>query len=365
MTDDRLRMTPGPTEVPEPVRQAMGKPTPNPDLEPEFFEFYRSLTDKLETVYRAGDETRGDDRDVVVLGGEGILGLEAAVASLVGPGDRVLCLSNGLYGDGFTDFVENYGGEAVISEVPWHDTLDGNVVANVLDRDGEFDVATMVHCETPTGSLNDLEGILDVLADHDVLSIVDAVSSVGGTPVPTGKIDVCLGASQKCLSAPPGLTTCAVSDPAWRRMESVNNPSLYADLEPWRTAADEEWFPYTHLASNLYGLDAAVDLLLEEGLEDVFARHEAAASACRSRAADLGLEPYPTSEADCSPTVTALAVEDRATALQQAVLEEHDILLATGLGDLEDDVLRIGHTGHNARIDRVERTMDALADVLG
>jgi aspartate aminotransferase-like enzyme len=357
-------MTPGPTEVPAAVRQAMSEPTPNPDLEPEFFEFYRSLTDKLETVYRAGDETGGGDRDVVVLGGEGILGLEAAVASLVGPGDRVLCLSNGLYGDGFTDFVENYGGEAVVSEVSWRETLDGNVVADVLDRNGDFDVATMVHCETPTGSLNDLEGILDVLDSHGVLSIVDAVSSLGGTPVPTGKIDVCLGASQKCLSAPPGLTTCAVSEQAWERMESVTNPSLYADLKPWRTAVEDEWFPYTHLASNLYGLDAAVDLLLEEGLDAVFNRHEEAAELCRERAAEFGLETYVRDESDCSPTVTALDVDGRASDLQQAVLEEHDILLATGLGHLEDDILRIGHMGANARPDRVERTMDALGDVL-
>ncbi|MFC4439063.1 MULTISPECIES: pyridoxal-phosphate-dependent aminotransferase family protein [Natrialbaceae] len=366
MTDDRLRMTPGPTEVPEAVRQAMSEPTPNPDLESEFFEFYRSLTGKLETVYHAGAETdraNASERDVVVLGGEGILGLEAAVASLVGEGDRVLCLSNGLYGDGFADFVERYGGEAVVCEVPWRETLDPETVADCLEEEGPFDVATMVHCETPTGTLNDLEPILDLLEEHDVLSVVDAVSSLGGTPVPTGKIDVCLGASQKCLSAPPGLTTCAVSERAWDRIESVENPTFYADLEPWRTAADDEWFPYTHLASNLYGLDAAVDLLFEEGLDEVFARHEEAATLCRERAADLGLETYPADEADCSPTVTALDVE-RATELQQAVLEEHDIVLATGLGDLEDEILRIGHTGHNARTDRVERAMDAVADAL-
>ncbi|TYL38637.1 alanine--glyoxylate aminotransferase family protein [Natronococcus pandeyae] len=368
MSDDRLRMTPGPTEVPTAVRQAMSEPTPNPDLEPEFFEFYRSLTDKLETIYHAGIDADGTsaserDEDVVVLGGEGILGLEAAIASLVGEGDQVLCLSNGLYGEGFADFVENYGGEAVVSEVSWRETLDVDVVADVLEEEGPFDVATMVHCETPTGTLNDLEPVLDVLEEYDVLSVVDAVSSLGGTPVPTGKIDVCLGASQKCLSAPPGLTTCAVSERAWDRIESVENPTLYADLEPWRTAADEEWFPYTHLASNLYGLDAAVDLLLEEGLDDVFARHEETATLCRERAADLGLETYAEDEADCSPTVTALDVE-RATDVQQAVLEEHDIVLATGLGDLEDEILRIGHMGHNARTDRVERTMDAIANVL-
>ncbi len=116
MTDDRLRMTPGPTEVPEEVRSRMAEPTANPDVEPEFFEWYRGLLDKLEAIFRADPSASapvedGDESnvDMVVLGGEGILGLEAAVASLVDDGDRVLCLSNGLYGDGFADFVESYG----------------------------------------------------------------------------------------------------------------------------------------------------------------------------------------------------------------------------------------------------------------
>ncbi|MFC4543136.1 pyridoxal-phosphate-dependent aminotransferase family protein [Halosolutus amylolyticus] len=363
-------MTPGPTEVPAAVRQRMAEPTPNPDVEPEFVAFYRELTDKLARIYhadRSGESPReaAERRDVVVLGGEGILGLEAAVASLVDPGDRVLCLSNGLYGAGFADFVEDYGGEAVVCEVPWEETLDrGTVEARLDDADEAFDVATMVHCETPTGTLNDLDPILDLLADRDVLTVVDAVSSLGGTPVPTGKVDVCLGASQKCFSAPPGLATCAVSDRAWERIEAVENETYYADLEPWRTAAEDEWFPYTHLTANLYGLDAAADLLLDEGLEGVFDRHETAARRCRERAADLGLELYPAEERDSSPTVTALSVDGRADELQRAMREDHEIVLATGLGDLEDDILRIGHMGHNARVDRVDRTMDALEAVL-
>ncbi|WP_049927743.1 pyridoxal-phosphate-dependent aminotransferase family protein [Halopiger goleimassiliensis] len=370
MSDERLRMTPGPTEVPAAVRERMAEPQPNPDVESAFFDRYRALTDDLETIYAAdadGDPSDAD-RDVVVLGGEGILGLEAAVASLVEDGTRVLCLSNGRYGEGFADFVTDYGGEAVTLEVPWQETLEADPVRDRLERaadEGEpFDVATMVHCETPTGTLNDLEPILDALDEHEVVSVVDAVSSLGGTPVPTGKVDVCLGASQKCLSAPPGLTTCAVSDRAWERIASVENRTYYADLEPWRTAADEEWFPYTHLTANLAGLEAAVDRLLEEGLDSVFERHERAASRCRERAADLGLETYPEREADASPTVTALAVDGRASDLQQAMHEDHGIVLTTGLGDLEDDILRVGHMGENARVDRVERTMDALEAVL-
>jgi aspartate aminotransferase-like enzyme len=354
MTDDRLRMTPGPTEVPTAVRDRMSEPTPNPDVEPEFFEFYRSLTDKFEAIY-------GSD-DVVVLGGEGILGLEAAIASLVEPGDRVLCIANGLYGEGFADFVEMAGGEAVVCDAPWTDPLDLEAVDSHLAEES-FDVATLVHCETPTGVLNDIGPVLDLLAAHDVISVVDAVSSLGGVPVPTDRIDVCLGASQKCFSAPPGLTVCSVSDRAWAKIESFETEGFYTDLEPWRDAAADEWFPYTHLTANLYGLETAIDLVLEEGLETVFERHEEAATRCRERAADLGLSVYP-DDARSSPTVTALETDGTAGQLQGAMGDEHDIVLATGLGDLEDDVLRIGHMGHNARLDRVDRTMDALEAVL-
>ncbi|EMA35407.1 pyridoxal-phosphate-dependent aminotransferase family protein [Halobiforma nitratireducens] len=370
---DRDRMTPGPTEVPAAVRERMAEPMPNPDVEPAFFAFYRDLTENLEAVYYGGRERSGpggqdDPSDIVVLGGEGILGLEAAIASLVADGDRVLCLSNGRYGAGFADFVETYGGEAVVLDVSWHETLEPTAVKDELERaetDGEpFDVATMVHCETPTGTLNDLEPILEMLDDRGIVSVVDAVSSLGGTPVPTDLIDVCLGASQKCLSAPPGVTTAAISDRAWDRIAAVETPEFYLDLEPWRTALEEEWFPYSHSTANLAGLEAATELLLEEGMESVFDRHDEAARVCRERAADLALETFPDAEADCSPTVTALEVDGRAGELQRTLRDEHGIVVATGLGDLADDVLRIGHMGHNARIERVERTMDALGDVL-
>ena len=357
MTDDRLRMTPGPTEVHASVRKRMSEPTPNPDVEPEFVEFYRNLTDKLETVY-------GKD-DIAILSGEGILGLEAAVASLIEEDDRVLCLANGIYGEGFADFVESYGGEAVVCETAWTKPLDLEAIESSLeDADGEFVAATMVHCETPTGTLNDLEPVLKLLEEYDVLSIVDAVSSLGGAPVPTERIDVCIGATQKCFSAPPGLTVLSVSDAAWERIEATETNGYYTDLEPWRTAADEEWFPYTMPVSNLYSLEAAIDLLREEGLESVFSRHEEVAAVCRERARELGLEVYPNEEELCSPTVTALDAEGRALELQERMDEDHDIVLSTGLYDLEDDILRIGHMGHNARVENVEQTMDALEDVL-
>jgi aspartate aminotransferase-like enzyme len=316
------------------------------------------LTEKLTEVYDA-------DHDVVVPGGEGILGLEAAIASLVEPGDRVLCVSNGLYGDGFADFVESYGGEPTLVSVDYSESLDVAGVEAALDGAADagepFKLATMVHCETPTGTLTNLEPILDVLDDHGVLSVVDAVSSLGGTPVPTEHIDVCLGGSQKCFSAPPGLTTAAISDAAWDAMEARDPSSLYTNFLPWRDVS--EGFPYTHLAANVAALDTAVDLLLDEGLESVYGRHVAAAEVCRERGRELGLDLF-ADGARPSPTVTAFHVSGQATELQETLADEHGVILSTGLADLTDDILRVGHMGYGADIEKVDRAMDALGAVL-
>lgn len=344
-----MLLTPGPTAVPEPVREAMSRELINPDVDPAFQEMYTELTDRLAEVY-------GTDHQVVVPGGEGILGLEAAVASLVEPGDEVLCLSNGLYGDGFADFVEDYGGEATLVTTDYDDPLPLDALERELSK-GEFSVATMVHCETPTGTLNDIDPALDLLNEHGAVTVVDAVSSLGGVPVPTEKIDVCLGASQKAFSAPPGLTTAAISDAAWDAMAERDPHTLYTNFLPWKDT--DEGFPYTHLTTNVVALHKALELLLEEGLDDVYERHERAAERCRERGRDLGLEVYPDAERS-SPTVTAFRVPGRAIDLQERLAEEHNVTLATGLADLEDDVLRVGHMGHNAHVEKVDVAMDAL-----
>ena len=358
-------MTPGPTAVPEPVREAMSRELINPDVDPAFREIYDRVTERLATAYGIDPDASGSDaRDVVVLGGEGILGLEAAVASLVEPGTEVLCLANGLYGEGFADFVASYGGDPTVVAAEHDEPLPLDALDEALAADdADFDVATMVHCETPTGALNDVDAPLDRIeaADAEILTVVDAVSSLGGVSVPTERIDVCLGASQKCFSAPPGLATAAVSDRAWAAMEAREPHSLYANFLPFRDVSDG--FPYTHLTTEVVALDEALGLLLDEGLDAVRERHAAAAARCRERGAELGLETVPGPERS-SPTVTAFAVPGRAESLQERLREEHDVLLATGLGDGASDVLRVGHMGHSARVDRVEETMDALAAVL-
>jgi Serine-pyruvate aminotransferase/archaeal aspartate aminotransferase len=353
-----MLFTPGPTAVPADVREAMAQTQPNSAVQSEFAERYDRLCTNLQQVYDT-------DHDVIVPGGEGILGLEAAIASLVAPGDRVLCVSNGIYGDGFTDFVADYDGEATLVSAPYDAGYDLGAIEEALadakDAGEPFTLATAVHCETPTGTLNDLAPVLDLLDEYDVLSVVDAVSSLGGTAVPTDRIDVCLGASQKCFSAPPGLMTAAVSDRAWETMEEREPTSLYTNLLPWRDTSDG--FPYTHLDANVAALDVAVQRVLDEGVETAFDRHKRAAEHCRQRGREIGLEIYP-DESRASPTVTAFHLPGEAERIQQRVEADHDIVLATSLGDLAEDILRVGHMGYNADVEKVDRVMDAIADVV-
>ena len=352
-------MTPGPTRIPDDVQMSMAKVMINPDVDPEFGTLYRSILDDVATLYDT-------EHDIVILGGEGILGLEAAVASTVSPGDQVLCIANGLYGDGFADFVEMYGGEPVIAQHEYDEPIDPAAVESLLDEHDDISLATMVHCETPTGVLNDLDPILEVLENAGVLSIVDAVSSLAGTPVPVDDIDICLGASQKCLSAPPGLTTVTVSDRAWEHIESTPQRSFYASLEPWKDVEVIDdiapALPYTHLVSNLYALEAAVSRLLDEGRDSVFERHRDAARYCREMGDNIGLESY-APESLTSPTVTAFHVPGEAQRITQAVYEQYNLLLATSLGPFADDILRVGHMGYGADREAVGRTMQAIEAV--
>jgi len=357
----RLIMTPGPTEVSERIRWELSKPTINPDLDEDFFEFYKNLTEKLKSLLNTSNQ-------VLVLNGEGILGLEAACASLIEEGDRVLCLNNGIFGEGFGDFVKIYGGEVVFFNEDYRKPFSVEKLKDFIERDNNFKCATIVHCETPSGLINPIEEICPVLKKYGILTIVDAVSSIGAYNIQTDKwgIDVLLGGSQKCLSAPPGLTFLSISEEAWECIEKRKSPiaSYYCNLKLWKNWYEEKYFPYTQPVNDLYGLDAAVDIVLEEG-KDFIIRHQQIADKVRRTLKTAGFEIFPVEEG-VSNTVTAFiiprGVEDKA--FRKHLWNKYGVMIAGSWGNLDGKVWRIGHMGENCRDEKMYRVFVALDNAL-
>lgn len=336
-------MTAGPTRVRENVRLARAKECSNPDLDLNFYDFYRNLCIKIGKII----ETK---QDVRILSGEGILGLEAACASFTEQGDRVLVLDNGIFGEGFGDFVKMYGGEPVYFKGDREHGINVSDLENFLINDNEFKYATIVHCDTPSGVLNPLKEICKTLKKYGIATVVDAVSSIGGEEVKVDEweIDICLGASQKVLSAPPGLTFLSISDTAWKIMENRESPvaGFYCNLLIWKDYYEKKWFPYTMPISDIEGLNTAVDNYFSE---NTIKRHQIIASSFRKSIVEAGLELY--TKDSYSNTVSVIKIPDGIDGqkLRKNLLEKHNLMISGAFGYLEGKVIRIGHMGEGAR----------------
>jgi len=352
-------MTPGPTSIHEDVRAALGKKITNPDLDLEFYEFYKETCDKLKQVMRTKN-------DVLILSGEGILGLEAACASLVEPGDKVLCIDNGIFGNGFGDFLKMYGGDVTYFESDYQKEIDVVALEKLLEEKSGFKVATLVHCETPSGITNPVGEICKLLKKHGIITVVDSVSAIGGEPleVDQWEMDIVLGGSQKCLSAPPGLTFLSISDDAWNVILNRKQPicGYYCNLSVWKSWYQDKWFPYTQPISDLYGFRVAVERVLED--EQFIDRHRTMAEAVRKSLVDGGLELYPVN--GFSNTVTTVKIPEGVSyaEINETMVKEHDVMIAGAFGYLKDQVFRIGHMGENCFEEKIYLTLKALDQTL-
>ena len=341
---------PGPTDVRENVRLARAKRTNNSDFDKTFVRYYREVAQKMGKVM-------GTTNEVLLLVGEGILALEAACASLTEPGDRVLVLDNGIYGEGFKDFVSIYGGLPVVLSFDHHSGIPTEAVRAYLEKDSDFKYATLVHCDTPTSVLNNVAELCPLLKEYGILTVVDSVAGMVGEPinVDANRIDICCGGTQKAISAPVGLAIVSVSADAQKAMDNRKTPiaSFYANLQVFKGYAEKEYLPYTTSAGDVAALDAALDNILEEGIEAVYARHDRIATAVREAAQAYGLALF--LDSDRSNTVTAIRIPEEigALRLQEHLSENYDLLVATSLAQYADVILRIGHMGENAFIDKL------------
>lgn len=348
-------MTPGPTQVRENVRLARSTVTTNPDLDLSFYEFYKETCNLFGEVLHTKNA-------VYLLSGEGILGLEAACASLTEPGDKVLVLDNGIFGKGFADFVELYGGKPTLYTTNYQREIDIRVLENYLQENHDFKYATVVHCDTPSGVKNPIEKICPLLKKYGILTVVDAVSSMFGVEIDVdqAQIDILCGGSQKALSAPIGLTILCVSEAALDAMEQRKTPirSFYANILSYRNYYRDKWFPYTMPISDIYGLRVALDNVRAD--HKFTLRHSILAQATRMALQQAGLKLYLDSGYCETVTVVevppAMKVEDILLHMEQ----NYQIMLAGCFDFLAGKVFRIGHMGENANIQDMTETMTAL-----
>ena len=352
-------MTPGPTQVKENVRMARSLECTNPDLDEGFVEFYKETCELISSLLGTKNET-------LILDGEGILGLEAACASMTEPGDKVLVLDNGIYGKGFADFVSMYGGKPELYTVDYKNTIDVAQLEEYLENHHDYKYATVVHCDTPSGMLNDISKICPLLKKYGIMTVVDSVSAMFGEPVNVDefKIDILCGGSQKAVSAPPGLTFVVVSDDAKKAIDNRKTPiaSFYANLKVFEGYYEAKWFPYTMPISDIYGLRAAFDNIKAD--TEMLKRHEVIANACRKAITEAGLKLH--LESGFSNTVTVFDVPKETTAgdILKIMREDYNIMLAGSFDELAGHVIRIGHMGSNANLDDMKETMDALNETL-
>jgi len=360
---DRFILTPGPTEIPMRIRLAMIREITNPDLDPEFMELYRGVITKLKKLLGASRS------DVYVMVGEAMLGLEAAIANLVKRGDKVLVVANGVYGEGFKDLVKMYGGEPVVLEGDWRRAINPSDVERALERNRDVKVLTIVHCDTPSAILNPVEEVAKIARSFGVLSIVDAVSSIGGVPidVDSSGIDILVGGGQKVLNIPPGLTIITISRNAWDEIERVKYEGFYLNLRLWREELDEEGiFPYTMSDPLIRALDESLNMIFEEGIDEVYERHRRARKAAWRALEVANLKPYPASINDSSPTVTAIEVPNgiNEEKLRELTWRKYGVMIAGSWGKLRGRIVRIGHMGVQASRNHLIIAFTALTKAL-
>jgi aspartate aminotransferase-like enzyme len=331
---------PGPTPCPPEALQAMGRQMIN-HRGGEFGKILSSITGKLKQAF----QTKGD---VFVLTASGTGGLEAAIVNTLSPGDKVLSISNGAFGERFADIAEEYGAEVIRLNFEWGKAVDLDAAEKALKANGNIKAILATHNETSTGMTNAIGEISTVVKKFDKLLLVDAISSLGCINLPTDdwNCDIVVTASQKGWMVPPGLAMVSVSDKAWQAHAQAKMPRYYWDFGKAKDFFQKGQTPWTPAISIFYALDVTLDLILSEGMENIFARHARVAQMARNGVKSLGLSLFP-EEKYASNTVTAVNATDKIDVpkLIQMLREEYEVILAGGQQKLSGKIFRIGHLG--------------------
>ena len=359
----RTLMGPGPSEVHPRVLRIMSAPLIG-HLDPAFIE----IMDEVQELLRYTFQT--ENRWTIPVSGTGSASMETAFGNLVEPGDTVLVPTNGYFGGRMESMAERAGGDVVHVDAPWGEPLDPDDVAAAFDEH-DPDVFGFVHAETSTGVLQpQVPELTSIAHEHDAYVIADCVTSLGGVELRVDEwdIDVAYSGGQKCLSCPPGASPLTLNDRAMEKVlgRDTDVRSWYLDLSLlegyW---GDDRSYHHTAPITNVYALREALQLVAEEGLEARWERHREMATELKEGLEEMGLEMNPDDEF-WLPSLNAVRVPDGVDdgKLLAELQEEHDLEIASGLGDLEGEILRIGCMGYSARTPNVQFVLSALEEAL-
>ncbi len=355
----KIGLVPGPVSIPEEFRQAWNNDYGSSDIEEEFYALYHENQKLIQNILHT-------DNDIVINLGEGMLALWAAIKCTLLPGDKMLAVSSGLFGEGFADMAMSIGAEAEVCAFPYDSLPEPQKVREQIMK-CKPKIVTAVHCETPSGTLtNCLAEIGNAAHEAGALFVVDFVSSAGGAPLDVDecKIDIGLLGSQKVLSITPSLAISSISSRAWEVIERVNYAG-YDSYKGWRNVPENKYMPYTHDWHSMKALNLSLESLTREGLDESFKRHEDAAKLCRDMGKDMGLKLFPKSESFCSPTVTTFCIPEQYSWHEfDMKLREHGLVVGGNYGSLAGHTFRIGHMGSQADMNLVREGMNIICEVL-
>jgi len=361
----RTLMGPGPSDVSERILNAMARPTLG-HLDPEFQRMMEEVKEGLKELFQTKNKL------TFPVSAPGSAGMETCFLNLVEEGDTVIVVKNGVFGERMRENVVRAGGAAVVVDVEWGKAPDLNTIEAALEALPEAKILAFVHAETSTGVLSDAAGICALAQKHDCLTIMDAVTSLGGVPVYIDKwgVDAAYSGSQKCLSCAPGLSPVTFSEKALDKVRARTTPvrSWFLDLSLVMNYWDGEGgrsYHHTAPVNGLYGLHEALVMLFEEGLEATWKRHAQMHKALAAGLESMGLEFLVDADVRL-PMLNAVKVPagvDEAS-VRAHLLAGHNLEIGAGLGPMAGKVWRIGLMGSSACEGNVRLCITALADAL-
>ncbi len=353
-------LIPGPVTVDQAVLDALAQPVPA-HYGGEWVEVYTDVVAGLKQIF----QTEGDLFPIYASGSGA---LDACIGSLLAPGQRMVVGTNGFFGARLAQIARSHGVEVVTVEALLGRPIDPDDIAEVLATTADIAAVGLVHHETSAGVMNPLAEVAQLAHDHGMPIIADAVSSLGGIPLPVDEwgIDLCVTVANKCLGGITGVAPTSVSERAWRIIdENPRTPGWYLNLETWRRYAHDwaKWHPYpvTMPGNVLLALQASVHQILEEGLLQRFARHQDAARRTREGLRALGFEMFVADEW-ASPVTTAVRVPDGMSfnEFSHYLRDQHGMMVSGGIGDMAGKIFRVGHMGRAAHLEVVEQFLAAV-----